>query len=86
MDELNSVSVYYLLAELFGGGNMGILPKLEPISEESVIKALEEQTGQTFQTDKKAWANWFLFEAEVDSELERENFLTFLATMKFPLS
>ncbi|MEL6570133.1 MAG: hypothetical protein AAFQ64_00640 [Pseudomonadota bacterium] len=86
MNELNSVSVYYLLLELFDGGNCGILPELETITEISLIKELERQTGQTFQTDKKAWANWFLLEAEGGSELERENFLGYLAAMNFQLS
>ncbi len=86
MRELKSVSIYVLLVELFSDGDLGILPEIEPIPEKDIINELTERSGQSHRTDKRAWANWFLFETEVGSELEKESFLNMLADMEFPLA
>lgn len=81
-NKLQDVSTYYLMLELLDGGETGLLPELEPISEESIVKELERRSGSSFKNDKSKWVAWFLGNKDHATELERANLLIFVRTQQ----
>ncbi|MEL7258186.1 MAG: hypothetical protein AAFN80_10150 [Pseudomonadota bacterium] len=80
MRDLSGVSTYFLMLELMDGGEVGVLPELEPIAAPEIFFELESRTSESFGSSKDDWANWFLGAATYGTELERANFRIFLDT------
>ena len=81
MRDLSSVSTYFLMLEMMDGGEVGILPELEPIAASEIFSELERRTSERFGSSKDDWASWFLGAAKHGTELERANFGIFLKTI-----